>query len=225
MEIVACETPEVASQAAANVLAEAARAGGHVALSGGSTPRRAYERAAELRHDWSGVTFWFSDERCVPAEHDLSNFRMVRKALLDIVAGPEVHRIEGERGPGEAADHYTNQLGAVFGYELPELDLMLLGIGADTHLCSLFPHAPALEERERPVMGVEEPGLEPLVPRVTLTLPVVDAARELVFLVTGEDKAQALERALGDPDPAAPASLVQNQRARLFCDEPAASRL
>ncbi|MDQ3587276.1 MAG: 6-phosphogluconolactonase [Actinomycetota bacterium] len=216
---------EVVEDPAEAVADRLVAAGGHVVLTGGSTPRATYERAAELRHDWSGVTFWFSDERCVPAEHELSNYRMVDRAMLDIVTGPQVHRIEGEKGPREAAELYANELAAVFGYELPEIDLMLLGIGPDAHLCSLFPHAPALGEREKPVVGVEEAGMAPLVPRVTLTLPVVDAARELVFLVTGEEKAEALERTLGEPDPGAPASLVQNAGTRLLCDEAAAGRL
>jgi 6-phosphogluconolactonase len=201
-------------------------ASGHVVLTGGSTPRRAYGRAAELRYDWSGVSFWFSDERCVPPHHELSNFAMVKQAMLDIVTGAEVHRMEAERGPGEGAEAYANQLGAVFGYELPELDFMLLGVGPDAHLCSLFPGAPALEERDRPVVGVEEAGMEPFVSRVTLTVPVVDAARQLVFLVTGEDKAEAVARAFsGEADPSAPASLVRNERATLVCDEAAARLL
>ncbi len=210
----------------AETVAERLVAGsGHVVLTGGSTPRQAYERAAELRHDWSGTTFWFSDERCVPPEDENSNYRMVEKALLRTTTGAEVRRMEGERGPDGAARHYAGELGAVFAHELPEFDLMLVGIGPDAHLCSLFPHAPALEEREAPVVGVEEAGMEPLVPRVTLTLPVVDAARELIFLVTGGGKAEALARALGGPDPAAPSSLVQNDRARVVCDAAAASRL
>ena len=216
---------EVVDDPAEAVAERLVAASGHVVLTGGSTPRRAYERAAELRRDWSGVTFWLSDERCVPADHDLSNFRMVDRALLGVVTGPQVHRIAGEKGPEEAAELYANELAAVFGSEPPELDLMLLGIGPDAHLCSLFPHAPALDEREKPVVGVEEAGMAPLVARVTLTLPVVDAARELLFLVSGEDKAEALERALGDPDPAAPASLVRNADTTVFGDKAAASRL
>jgi len=216
---------EVVDDPAEAVAERLVAASGHVVLTGGSTPRRAYERAAELRRDWSGVTFWLSDERCVPADHDLSNFRMVDRALLDVVTGPRVHRIEGEKGPGEAAEIYADELGAVFGSELPELDLMLLGIGPDAHLCSLFPHAAALDEHEQPVVGVEEAGMAPLVARVTLTLPVIDAARELLFLVTGEDKAEALESALGEPDPAAPASLVRNAGTTVFSDRAAASRL
>jgi 6-phosphogluconolactonase len=216
---------EVIEDPAEAVAERLVAASGHVVLTGGSTPRRAYERAAELRHDWSGVTFWFSDERCVAPEDELSNYRMIDKAMLGIVTGAKVHRIEGEKGPGDAAESYANELGAVFGYELPEMDLMLLGIGPDAHLCSLFPGASALEEREKPAVGVEQAGMEPFVSRVTLTLRVVDAARELIFLVTGVDKAEALERALGAPDPAAPASLVRNAGTTVFGDRAAASRL
>lgn len=216
---------EVVDDPAETVAERMVAASGHLVLTGGSTPRKAYERAAELRHDWSGVTFWFSDERCVPPEDDDSNYRMVDKALLRNTTGAEVHRMEGERGPEAAAHHYTGELGAVFAHEVPEVDLMLLGIGPDAHLCSLFPDAPALDEREANVVGVPEAGMEPLIARVTLTLPVVDAARELIFLVTGEGKAEALGRALGDPDPSAPSSLVANPRTTVICDAAAASRL
>jgi 6-phosphogluconolactonase len=216
---------EVVDDPAETVAERLAAASGHIVLTGGSTPRQAYERAAELRHDWSGVTLWFSDERCVPPEDDDSNYRMVEKALLRNTTGAEVHRMEGERGPEAAAHHYTGELGAVFAHEVPEVDLMLLGIGPDAHLCSLFPHAPALGEREANVVGVPEAGMEPLIARVTLTLPVVDAARDLIFLVTGEGKAEALRRALGDPDPSAPSSLVSNPGTTVICDSAAAGRL
>jgi 6-phosphogluconolactonase len=98
----------------------------------------------------------------------------------------------------------------VFGAGMPELDLVLLGLGPDGHCASLFPGQPTLEERERLVVGVEQAGMEPLVPRVSLTLPVINAARHVVFLVTGEDKAEAVARAFeGDPGAHTPASLVQ----------------
>jgi 6-phosphogluconolactonase len=216
---------EVVDDPAETVAERLVAASGHVVLTGGSTPRQAYERAAELRHDWSGVTFWFSDERCVPPEDENSNYRMIEEVLLGNTSGSEVKRMEGERGPEGAARHYAGEIGAVFAHGLPAYDLVLLGIGPDAHLCSLFPDAPALEEREAPVVGVEEAGMEPLVPRVTLTLPVVDAAKELIFLVTGEGKAEALSRALGDTDPNAPASLVQHEFARVVCDTAAASRV
>jgi 6-phosphogluconolactonase len=216
---------QVVDDPAETVAERLVAADGHVVLTGGSTPRKAYERAAELRHDWTGTTLWFSDERCVPPEDGNSNYRMVNEALLRTTTGAEVKRMEGERGPDGAAGHYAGELGAVFAHELPEFDLMLLGIGPDAHLCSLFPDAPALDERDAPVVGVEEAGMEPLVPRVTLTLPVVDAARELIFLVTGEGKADALARALGEPDHSAPSSLVQSGSAKVVCDAVAASRL
>ena len=198
---------------------------GHVVLTGGSTPRKAYERAAELRHDWSGVTFWFSDERCVPPEDDRSNYRMVDQALLSISTGAEVHRMEGERGPGDGARTTPTSSARCSATSCPAFDLMLLGIGPDAHLCSLFPRSPALQEREQTWWGSRRPAWSRSCPAVTLTLPVVDSARELIFLVTGEGKAEALQRALGDPDPDAPSSLVKNPGARVVCDAAAASRL
>lgn len=186
-----------------------AAATGHVVITGGSTPRAAYERAAALREDWSGVTFWFTDERCVAPDHEHSNYRMAKESLLDRIEGAQVMRMEAERGPGEGAEHYERELCAAFGDGVPELDLMLIGLGPDAHTCSLFPNDAALGERERPAVGVETPGMAPLVSRVTLTLPVVNRARSVVFLVSGEDKAEAVRRAFaGPPGPDAPASLV-----------------
>jgi 6-phosphogluconolactonase len=201
---------EVSDDPAGAAAARLRAARGHLALTGGSTPRAAYERLASLRDDWSGVTLWFTDERCVPPDHEHSNYRMVKAALLDRVDGPPVHRMEGERGPHEGAAAYERDLREAFGDGVPGLDLILLGLGPDAHICSLFPNDPALGERERLAVGVDTPGMAPLVSRVTLTLPVVNAAREVVFLVTGEDKAGAVARAFsGRPDPAAPGSLVR----------------
>lgn len=218
------------AEPAAERLAEVASAGGHVALAGGSTPRAAYERAASLAGNWSGATFWFGDERCVPPEHEHSNFRMVKEALLDRLAGPvpDVRRIEGERGPEAGAAAYRGALAEAFGRGTPELDLVVLGIGPDAHTASLFPRAPALAEEERPVVGVNTPGMAPLVPRVTLTLPVLSAAREVLFLVAGEEKADAVRRAFaGAADPDAPASLVRPDEGSLtvLLDPSAAARL
>jgi 6-phosphogluconolactonase len=187
-----------------------AAAAGHVALTGGSTPRAAYELVVERRPDWSDVELWFTDERCVPPDHEHSNFRMAREALLDHIEGAAVHRMEGERGPHEGADVYERELREAFDGEPPALDLVLLGLGPDVHTCSLFPNDPALGARERAAVGVDTPGMAPLVPRITLTLPVVNAANALMFLVTGESKAEAVARAFsGPPDPRAPASLVR----------------
>ena len=186
------------------------RAGGHVVLSGGSTPRAAYERLASLELDWPQATLWFGDERCVPPDDERSNYRLVREAILDRLAGPPpvVRRIQGELGPEDAADQYERELRGELGQELPRLDFVLLGIGPDAHCASLFPNQRTLEEHERAVVGVDEAGMPPFVPRVTLTLPAINAAREVVFLVAGDDKAEAVARAFADPDPSAPASLV-----------------
>jgi 6-phosphogluconolactonase len=207
------------AQEAAELLAGAS---GHVALTGGSTPRGAYERVAGMRDDWSGVHFWFTDERCVPPDHEHSNFGMAERALLVGADGATVHRMRGELGPEDGATAYENEL-AEFGPDA--LDLILLGVGPDGHICSLFPGDDALGERERRVVGVETPGMAPLIARVTLTLPVVNASREIVFLVTGEDKAEAMQRVFsGRPDPRTPGSLVEGN-VRALLDPAAAARL
>ena len=217
------------AQAGAEPLAKVASAGGHIALSGGSTPRKAYERAAELGADWAGATLWFGDDRCVPSDHEHSNYRMAREALLDrLDPGPEVHRIKGELGPRDAADDYELALRDAFDGHTPRLDLALMGLGPDLHTASLFPGKPAVEETRRLAVGVEEPGMEPYVARVTLTLPVFNAASEVVFLVTGADKADAVAGAFGgEPRPEAPASLVRPEDGRLvlLCDAGAAAKL
>jgi 6-phosphogluconolactonase len=207
------------AQHAAELLAAAA---GHVTLTGGSTPRVAYERAAGLRGDWSGVDFWFTDERCVPPDHEHSNYGMTERALLSRAEGATVHRMRGELGPEDGATAYENEL-EEFGPAA--LDLILVGIGPDAHICSLFPGDDALGERERRVVGVETPGMAPLVSRITLTLPVVNASGQIVFLVTGEDKAEAVQRVFaGPPDPRAPGSLVEGNVTALL-DPAAAARL
>jgi len=196
-------------------LARAAEAGAHIALTGGSTPGKAYERAAELGADWSGATLWWGDERCVPPDDELSNYAMAKAALLDRLpsgeGGPAVKRMKGEAGPNAAADDYERELRSAFGEESPRLDWVLLGLGPDAHVASLFPGQPTLHARDRLAVGVEQAGHEPYVPRVTLTLPVLNAAREVVFLVTGADKAEAVRRAFGGdaPNPDAPGSLVR----------------
>jgi 6-phosphogluconolactonase len=149
---------------------------------------------------------WFTDERCVPPDHEQSNFRMVSEALLDRVRGAEVHRMRGELGPDDGAAEYERELRE----SGPDaFDLMLLGLGPDAHIASLFPSDDALGERERRVVGVPTAGMAPLVSRITLTLPVVNATRRVVLLITGEGKAEAVARAFsGHPDPRAPGSLL-----------------
>ncbi|HVM17350.1 MAG TPA: 6-phosphogluconolactonase [Gaiellaceae bacterium] len=213
---------EAVARAAAEELAAAARRGAHVALSGGGTPRRAYELAAEILDDWSAATLWFGDDRCVPPDHEDSNYRMVREALLDRIARPPaVRRIEGELDPDEAARRYDEQLRGV------TIDLALMGLGPDGHTASLFPEAPELDERERRAVAAEA-GMEPFVPRVTMTVPVFEAARSVLFLVVGEEKADAAARAFGSaPSPRTPASLTRSREGRTaaLLDPAAAIRL
>jgi 6-phosphogluconolactonase len=198
---------------AARRLAAAAGAGGHVALAGGSTPRAAYAQAAELLHDWGPATLWFGDERAVGPGDERSNFGMARAALLDHITGtaPAVQRIEGERGHEAAAVEYAQRLRRTFGDGMPTLDLVLLGIGPDGHTASLFPGKPAVTVRDRVVVGVPEPGLDPRVPRITLTVPALCAARAVLFLIRGADKAPAVVRAFGGgpPEEATPSSLIR----------------
>ena len=212
----------VSDDPAAEAAALLTKAGGHVCITGGSTPRKAYERVASERPDWSGVDVWFTDERCVPPDHEHSNFRMANEALLSRISGATVHRMKGELGPEAGAAEYEREFEQA---GRPAFGLILLGLGPDVHTCSLFPGDDALGERERPVVGVETPGMAPLVPRITLTLPVVNASGQIVFLVTGEDKADAVAVAFsGRRDPRAPASLVDGN-VTVLLDEAAARRL
>jgi 6-phosphogluconolactonase len=214
-------------------LARAAAEGAHIALTGGSTPQKAYEKAAELEADWSGATLWWGDERCVPPADERSNYRMAKEALLDRLpsgaAGPAVKRIKGEAGPHGGADDYERELRETLGEEVPRLDLVLLGLGPDAHVASLFPGQASLEVRDRLAVGVEQAGHEPYVPRVSLTLPVLNAAREVVFLVTGSDKAEAVRRAFATdtPTPDAPGSMVRptSGELTLVLDEAAAAQI
>jgi 6-phosphogluconolactonase len=206
VELVVCPDVEAAAQAAAERLAEAARAGAAIALSGGSTPRRAFEIVAQLEPNWRRAAAWWGDERCVPPHDARSNYRLAREALLDRLARPpEVHRIRGELGAEAAAAAYEEELGDL------RLDLALMGIGPDGHTASLFPNAPTLDERERRVVAAE-PGLEPFVERVTLTLPALRASRLVLFLVTGDGKAEAARRAFAEePSKETPASLLRSE--------------
>jgi 6-phosphogluconolactonase len=197
---------EEAAGFVAERLVEVARAGGHLVLTGGGTPGRAFELAAELEPDWSGAEVWWGDERCVPPEDEQSNFRMAKEKLLDRLArGPVVHRIRGEDDPAAVAADYEQELRGV------TFDLVLNGIGPDGHTASLFPNAPTLEIRDRLVVPAE-PGHEPFIERITLTIPALENCRSMVFMTLGEEKADAARRAFGEPPgPATPASLVRSK--------------
>lgn len=209
--------------AVGELLAEHARRGGSIVLTGGSTPGKAYERAAGLTPDWSSVTLWWGDERAVPPDDDRSNYRLAKETLLDRLTGQpaEVHRIRGELPPPEAAAEYDAALDG------RALDLLLLGMGPDGHVASLFPGSPQLGVEDRRVTS-GPPGLEPWVDRVTLTMPILRAAGEIVFLVAGEEKADAVAKAFGgEITPETPASLVllTTSPVKVFLDRPAADKL
>ena len=216
--------------AAAEILVRVAGDGGHVALSGGSTPGDAYREASSALRDWSGATLWFGDDRAVPPEHRHSNYRMVDVALLSRLeeeGRPAVQRILGEEGAEAAAGDYEARVREHLGNR-PRLDLALMGLGPDGHTASLFPSKPEVNETQRFVVAVPEAGMEPQVPRVSMTLPVFNGAALVVFLVAGKDKAGAMRRAFGDdPDPSAPAGRVRPQDGELvvLCDEAAAAAL
>jgi 6-phosphogluconolactonase len=231
LEIEVVEDP---ARACAAMLVGAAAGGGQVVLAGGSTPRAAYEefvtavRAVDL--ELADTTFWFGDERCVPPDDESSNYRMVKRAMLDPLgdaAPSNVRRMRGELGPAEAADEYERELREA---GPPAFDLLLLGIGPDGHTASLFPDQPSLSERSRLVVGVPEAGLEPFVPRVTLTLPALALARQVVVLVAGASKADAVAAAFGPgaaPDPHVPSSMLAPlaKEITVLLDPAAAGRL
>jgi len=205
---------------AAGWLIHAASSGGHLALSGGSTPRAVYELAAELLPDWSRAKLWLCDERIVRHDDERSNFRLVQETLLTRVEDhPRLHAVETGLGAEQAAARYDDELRGV------TLDLALLGVGADGHTASLFPNAPGLEERERRAIAAE-PGLEPWVPRVTMTPPVFAAAGLIVYLAVGEGKAEPVRRAFVDePSPETPASLIRGRETMAILDPAAAALL
>jgi 6-phosphogluconolactonase len=171
-----------------------------VALSGGNTPRRLYEILAtspkreQIR--WESIHVFWGDERCVPADDPRSNFRMARKTLLDHVpvSSNQIHPIQGNLSPAQAAAQYETELRNFFGDQPPVFDLVLLGLGENAHTASLFPHTPVLDEKERWVkeVYVAEQGMY----RVTLTVPLISQADEVVFLVSGAEKALALQNVL-----------------------------
>lgn len=202
-----------------------------IALSGGSTPKRFHELLADSEGiDWSRVHVYWGDERTVPPDDAASNYRMARETLLDQVAIPsvQVHRMRGELDPGEAAEEYERTLRETFGVappELPRLDLNILGVGPDGHTASLFPGTAALEERERWVVANHVPQQQSW--RITLTYPVLNAARLTLVLVSGESKADAIRR-IFDPNETdkPPAAFIQPRGQIIWLlDEAAAAML
>jgi 6-phosphogluconolactonase len=215
--------------------AVAGRARFTVSLAGGNSPRRLYEVLA-LRHhdsiDWSRVRLFWGDERCVPTDHPMSNYRMAKEALVSRVPIPpmNVHRIQAELEPpqfgAEAYEEVVRRGVESEGHDTaPVFDLMLLGMGADGHTASLFPGDAALAETSRWVMPATAPESYDPRRRITLTLPVINRARNVLFLVTGADKRDTLGAVLRDPDGAGarfPAAMVRpSGRLTWFVDQDA----
>lgn len=236
IDLTVVEDAEAAARACAEVVSAAieaacaARGVAHVALAGGRTPARTYELLAEIVTDWRDVHLWFGDERCVPLDDPDSNDTLVRRALLErlpddpVSPRPTVHAVAraGDGDPAAAAADYEREMRAVVpGDPFPVLDLALLGLGEDGHTASLFPDDPALGERERLCVAVH--GRKPPFERVTLTLPVLRAARAIVVLTAGAGKAWAVAEMLAGPSPHVPASLLgEGGAVELIADRAAA---
>jgi len=233
--VIDADPAAVAAEAESRVLAaigsaQRRRGRARLVLAGGSTPRALYERLAARpeRLDWDRVDFFFGDERCVPPDDARSNHAMARATLLDPlrVVPSRIHRIPGERPPDEAAVAYEDELrrAADPDPDGARFDLVLLGLGADGHTASLFPGGPELDAKGRLAIASRAP-TEPR-ERVTMTPGVLGAARGVLFLVTGEGKAEAVARAAaGDPElPACRIDPVAGERLWLI-DRAAASRL
>jgi 6-phosphogluconolactonase len=207
-------------------------------ISGGHTPRLLFALFAGPRGrtmPWGQTEVFFADERCVPPGHPESNFGAAWAAFLSKVpiARSRVHRMRGElRPPSRAASDYARRLGPVPGPKArgaARFDVVLLGIGPDGHTASLFPRAPALRERRRTVVAVRRAGQPPFVPRVTMTTNALGSSREVVFLVSGRDKAAAIRGIFRTPAAGStrwPASRVRSMGVvRWFVDRDAASAL
>jgi 6-phosphogluconolactonase len=239
--LTACADAEtVAQRAAAHVArqlrgAREQRGVAHLALSGGTTPGRTYELLSADAEDLSGVEVWFADERCVAPDDPESNYLLAAQTLLgtNAIASARVHRMPGELGPQEGARRYALELASALadgpaGDEpasasaTPVLDVVVLGIGPDGHIASLFPGAAALDAGEDAVcLGVRD-SPKPPPERITLSLAVLCAARECLLLATGASKADAVSAMLGEPSRHVPASLLRRERLTVILDDAAA---
>jgi len=189
-------------------------------LAGGRTPEPVYRALASASSiDWTRVDVFFGDERAVPPDHPDSNYRMVHRVLLSRVPVPagQVHRMEAERSDREAAAREYER-------SLPSrLDILVLGMGPDGHTASLFPGSAALDERQRLVVPVI--GAKPPPERLTITPPVIEAARRVAVMATGEDKATMVGRAIEGPLAPKDVPVQLARRATWFLDQAAAGRL
>jgi 6-phosphogluconolactonase len=212
--VVGRDPEEMAKIAAERLIERIAHAPDRAAicLTGGSSPVRLYQLLAtepyRSRLPWRRTHWFMGDDRFVPHDHEHSNIGMARRLFLDPVEAPRgnVHGMPTTAdSPGIAAQLYEAELKRFYGRDRLDpgrslFDLVLMGLAPDGHTASLFPHSPALNEKERWVVGVEKAGLEPFVSRVTLTFPALASTRELLFLVSGEDKRDVLARVLAGED-------------------------
>ncbi len=200
-------------------IADRTPAEGSLVLTGGGTAERVYP---ELSLDLSNVDVYFSDERCVPPDHEASNFALAERSLLDRGGAAKVHRMRGEDSPIEAARSYHDELAPAVERGF---DVMLLGMGDDNHIAALFPNSAALINSDALCLPVDRPdGLKGL----TMTAPAIESARTILLIVTGESKAEAVERAMkSDDDPlSCPVRMLADHPDTTFLlDEAAASRL
>ena len=241
--LTACADAEsVAGRAAAHIARQLERAreqrgGAHLALSGGTTPGRTYELLGAQPEKLRDVDVWFADERCVAPDDADSNYLLAARTLLQpaAIARERIHRMLGEAGPEQGARRYAHELarhvrsegssgGAAAAHPgaVPVLDVIVLGIGPDGHVASLFPGAATLSAGDDAVcLGVSD-SPKPPPQRITLSLAVLRAARECVLLATGAGKADAVAAMLGEPSPHVPASLLRRERLTVFVDDAAA---
>jgi 6-phosphogluconolactonase len=180
----------------------------HLALAGGTTPRRCYELLSEMLGDWTDIHLWYGDERCVAPDDPDSNALMVHEAL--VAPGAIEHLMPGELGPDAGAKAYAAELGDTV------LDVTLLGIGPDGHTASLFPNHPLLDARGAAAGIHDSP--KPPPERITLTLEKINESHRIVVLAAGAGKADAVARILAGPDRATPASLLARDRVELVVD-------
>ncbi len=208
--VIICSGPDELARRGASAIADAIirkRSGRiSVALSGGSTPKPVYQHlAAEYRDaiPWQRVLLFWGDERFVPPDSPHSNYRMTREALIDRIRIPaaNIHPVPTDLpDPGDAARQYELALRRELGEPSPALDLLLLGLGDDGHTASLFPGSPALQEMAHDTAVAQAPA-EPRT-RITLTLPMIGRAREIIFLVSGRGKHAPLRAILDTPETA-----------------------
>jgi 6-phosphogluconolactonase len=199
----------------------------HLALSGGRTPEHTYELLASELDSWDRVEVWFADERCVGPQDEQSNFRLAHETLLAPAGIPSerAHRMEGELGPEEGARRYARALQERVSFrdsDLPVLDVIVLGIGPDGHVASLFPGAPTLDAGEQALCLPVHDSPKPPPERITLSLAVLRAARRCLLLATGAEKADAVAAMLGEPNRHVPASLLRRGRLSMIADDAAA---